>query len=85
MRPTTPTDEMPRIAISVERTINLGNYESAKVYLSVSNLTAASTEGDIEDAIEFQGRVYETLKNRIKELAKEARIEHATTNTRAPR
>lgn len=85
MRPATPTDEMPRIAISVERTINLGNYESAKVYLSVSNLTAASTEGDIEDAIEFQGRVYETLKNRIKELAKEARVEHATTNARTSR
>ncbi len=71
-----PLDEIPRIAISVERTINLGNYESAKVFLAVSNLTAYSTPEEVAKAIDFQGSVFEDLKAQVIELTKTTRAEH---------
>ena len=79
---TEPTDNAPRIAISVERTVNLGNYESAKIFMSVSNLTAFSTDEDIANAIDFQGHVYEDLKERVIELADNARAEAQTRKQR---
>lgn len=73
----TPTDldSLPRVAVSVERTINLGNYESAKIFLSVSNLHALTTAQEVADAIDFQGSVYEDLKARVTELARTKRTE----------
>lgn len=78
----TEFEDLPRVAISVERTANLGNYESAKIFLSVNNLTAQSTPEDVASAIDFQGDVYADLKAALLSLVRECRQDHKKETNR---
>lgn len=72
-----PTDDTPRIAVSIERTVNLGNYESVKVFLSVSNLTPSATDESVEEALEMSRSAYALLKARVKEQVAEIKSKRA--------
>lgn len=69
----------PRIAISVERKINLGNYESATVFLSLSDLTAETTEAEMLEALETQMTAYQLLKERIKAFVQDTKNSKGVT------
>lgn len=43
------------ISLSVSRKINLGNYESADAFVSISGVTAETTEAEIDALIEGKG------------------------------
>jgi hypothetical protein len=59
--------QKPRAAVSIERKVNMGNYESAAVFMSISDLTADTTDEEINEVIETQARAYEVLKGRVRE------------------
>lgn len=48
------TDKLS-VSISLSRKMNLGNYESADVFISVSGITDETTESEIDDLIEGNG------------------------------
>lgn len=56
------------ISVSLERTVNLGNYESAKVWLSVAGVRPGTTEAEVEALLENEGRiVYSAIARRMRE------------------
>ncbi len=80
------TESTPlRATVSVERTVNLGNYENAKVFLSIRDITETTTSADMERLIEKQEEAYELLRERVKERVIEAREQHQQANGRVAR
>ena len=55
----------PRIATSVEMKVNLGNYESASCFISLSNIAAGTTPAEIEALLDTGRIVYDALKRRL--------------------
>lgn len=45
-------DDPIKVSVSAEQTVNLGNYESAKIFFSLSNIPHGATEEQIEAALE---------------------------------
>lgn len=45
------------LSVSVSRKINLGNYESADVFLSVSGVTAQTTEAEVDELLATTGKL----------------------------
>ena len=66
-----PSIEQPlTLSVSLSRKINLGNYESADVFVSVSGITAETPSEEMDQLIETQGalayrKIAEALKSRI--------------------
>ncbi len=58
-----------RVAVSVSRKINLGNYESVDVFLAVSNIPTnisdKEIDNEVEMALEAGERVYERIREQI--------------------
>ena len=46
--------EEPNVAVSLEMKINLGNYESAGVFVSVSGLRVGATEAEIDELLVYR-------------------------------
>jgi hypothetical protein len=51
----TQTSEILTLSASVSRKVNLGNYESADVFVSLSGLTADTTEQQIDEMLASTG------------------------------
>ena len=62
-----------RLSISISRKVNLGNYESADCFVSLSNVPVGATEEEIEDALDTGKLVFDRIKPRVRQQAAELR------------
>ena len=66
------TEEL-NCSVSFTRKVNLGNYESADVFLSVSGIKATTTNAEIEECLDAGKLAWESMKPRLVAEAKAAR------------
>jgi len=58
------------LCISATRRVNLGNYESADVFLSISNVTEQTTQEEIDALLNGNGKIaYSSLTRALQEKA----------------
>ena len=55
----------PRISVSIGRRLNLGNYESVDIFMSVSGVEPGTTTEEIEELLITGDRAFQLLKTRI--------------------
>lgn len=72
------------ISISVTRKVNLGNYESADAFLSLSGIPVDATEADILDALNAADLAFEPIKAKAVEMANRLRTEGRGGGGRGP-
>ena len=46
-----PDFEEPKVSVSIERKVNLGNYESIDIFMSVSGVEPGATDEEMEEDI----------------------------------
>lgn len=63
------------MTVSLSRKINLGNYESAEVFVSVSGVTAETTEEEVA-ALLANRVVWDALKEELREKTREVLRAH---------
>lgn len=68
-----PRADGRRLSVSLEQKINTGNYESASVHLSLSQIPVGATEADIFEMLETQKIAYDVLREELLERAKGVR------------
>ena len=62
------------LSLSLSRKINLGNFESADVFLSLSGITVDTTEAEMDELLDGNGALaFKKLSARIKEKVDQAR------------
>jgi len=54
-----------RISMSVDRKINLGNYESGSVFLSLTNVPVGASREEIEAALVTSKITFDVLKDAV--------------------
>lgn len=60
------TEENPiKVSMSVSRKVNLGNYESGDVFLSLSDVPVGATEDDIDAALQTSKIVFDVLRAEV--------------------
>lgn len=64
-------EETPKVSVSIQRKINIGNYESVDVFLAVSGVEAETHPDDIEAALDAGEVAYEQIAQRIVEKTKQ--------------
>lgn len=65
--------EEPRIAVTLDRKINLGNYESASVGLVLSGVPVGATVEEIDAMLDTGRIMYDQMRARIQEQVVERR------------
>lgn len=55
----------PKIGVSIERKINLGNFENVTIYMSVDGVEPGATTEEIEELLVTGERAFDLLKNRM--------------------
>lgn len=68
------TQEM-RISVSISRKINLGNYESADVFMAVSNIEPGASKEEIDEALATGDLAIQVLKKHMVTHIQKARQE----------
>ncbi len=58
-------EEGLRVSVSVSKKVNLGNYQSADMFLAVSNIEVGAQPGDIREAIETGELAFVLLEEAI--------------------
>lgn len=66
-------DDGIRVAISVDLKVNLGNYESAAAFVSLSNIPVGASESDIEAALDTGKLAWSLIRDRAMVQAQELR------------
>lgn len=61
----------PRVAVSIARKINLGDYESVDIFMAVSGIEAGATDEEIEELLVTGERAFSLLKNRMSKKIKD--------------
>ena len=62
-----------KVGVSLNRKINLGNYESAEVWVSLTGIEASTTAEEIQAALATGSLAYDALKVAIIEKVKDQR------------
>lgn len=62
-----------RVGVSISKKINLGNYESAEVWVSLTGIEVGTTIEQIKAALATGALAYDVLKVEVAEKAKAAR------------
>lgn len=65
-----------RVSVSISRKINLGDYESADIFMAVSNLEPGIGEEEIEEALLTGDQAIQVLKRHVAAQVKKARRDH---------
>lgn len=60
-----------KLSMSVEYKVNLGNYESASVFVCLSGVPVGATEDDIEECMDTAGLAWEIIRDRVRAQADE--------------
>lgn len=60
------TEDGIRCSVSLSQKVNLGNYERAEVFMSLSNVPADATVEDINAALDAGKIVYDALRQRMR-------------------
>lgn len=58
-----------KISMSVSRKVNLGNYESGDVFLSLSDVPVGATQEQVEDALQTSKIVWDVLRAEVNKKA----------------
>ena len=58
-----------KISMSVSRKVNLGNYESGDVFLSLSDIPVGASEEDIAEALVTGKIVFDMLRKAVNDKA----------------
>lgn len=66
-----------RVGVSISRKVNLGNYESADVWMAVTGIAADTTLEDVEAALAAGALGYKALKAALTVKIQEIRVENA--------
>jgi len=62
-------DNPIKICMSVSRKVNLGNYESGDVFLSLSDVPVGATQQQVEDALQTSKIVWDVLRAEVNQKA----------------
>lgn len=60
------------LSVSLSRKVNLGNYESADVFVSISGATIGTTEAEVDELLSNR-IVWDRLKDELRERCEEIR------------
>jgi len=63
----------PRVTVSVEMKVNLGNYESAGVGIILSGIVAGTSEQEIASLLDTGKIMYDKMRERLKEKVADTR------------
>lgn len=63
----------PKITVSIDMKVNLGNYESASVGIILSQLPAGATEDEIDTLLDTGQLAYDRMRERLKDKVLETR------------
>lgn len=63
------------LSISVDQKVGLPNYGSASVFLSVSGVTASTTEDEIDELLDNSKIVYAKIAERIRAKVREIKTQ----------
>lgn len=66
----------PKVAVSLAMKVNLGNYESADLFLSVADVLAGTTEAEIDAALETGKLAYEHIRMRLRDQINDVRAKY---------
>ncbi len=66
-------DNGPRVTVSVEMKVNLGNYESAGVGLILSGIAPGTSEEEIAELLDTGKIAYDKMREHLKEKVAETR------------
>ncbi len=68
-----------RVGVSISRKINLGNYESAEVWVSLTGIEAGTTQEEIQAALATGALAYDALKPAVVQKVKDLRKKEGPT------
>lgn len=57
--------EEMRVSVSIVRKINLGDYESADIFMAISNMEPGASDAEIEEALATGDQAIQILKKHI--------------------
>lgn len=75
----------PKVAVSVEMKVNLGNYESVGLSAVLSGLRKDSTEAEINELLSTADIGFDMIRDRLKEKAYEVKQERAAARSNGQR
>lgn len=66
-------DQEMRVSVSISRKLNLGNYESADLFMAISNVEPGATEEEIDEALATGDLAVQVLKKHLAVHLREVR------------
>lgn len=66
-----------RVSVSIERRLNLGNYESASVMLSLSGIEPGTTGEQLQAALATGALGYKAIKGELAKKIQDQRLQRA--------